>query len=446
MSVLQEYKSKLTSADKAASLVKSGDWVDYGFALSQPVLLDEALAKRAPELRDVKIRGAMRINPLKVVEADPQGQSFCYNSWHQSGYERKLNDAGLCFFTPMIYRNLPRYYRQTLEVDVAFMSLSPMDDEGWFSVSLTSSATKAVAECAKVVVVEVNENLPRIAGVTEGRIHISEVDYVVESGALPLPSSDPAPAGDVEKRIAALVAAEIVDGATIQLGIGGLPNAVGSLIAASDLKDLAMHTEMLVDAYMIMDQAGKITNKRKNINNGHSVFSFCFGSQALYDWAAQSESLRSAPIDYVNDPQMMSQNDNLMTINNCVAIDLYGQISSESAGPRQISGTGGQLDFLTGGFMSRGGKSFICFTSTFTDKKSGQLVSRVLPCFDPYTIVTDPRSQGHYLVTEWGLANIAGRTVWERAERIIGIAHPDFRDELIKKAAELKIWRRSNKK
>lgn len=446
MSVSQEYKSKLVSAEKAASVVKSGDWVDYGFCLSQPQLLDEALAKRAPELRDVKIRGGMRMTPLKTVEADPDGMSFCYNSWHQSGYERKLNDGGQCFFIPMIYRNMPRYYRQTLEVDVAFMALSPMDDEGWFSASLTSSATKAIAETAKIVVVEVNENLPRIADALEGRIHISEVDYVVESGRLPLPSADPAPAGEVEKRIAEIIMNEIVDGATIQLGVGGLPNAVGSMIASSGLKDLAMHTEMLVDAYMIMDQAGKITNKHKKINTGQSIFSFCFGSQALYDWAAQCASLRSAPINYVNEPHNMSQNDNLVTINNCVAIDLYGQVSSESAGARHISGTGGQLDFLTGGFMSRGGKSFICFTSTFTDKKSGSKVSRILPAFDTYTVVTDPRSQGHFLVTEYGLANIAGRTVWERAERIIGIAHPDFRDELIQKAAELKIWRRSNKK
>jgi acyl-CoA hydrolase len=409
-------------------------------------LLDAALAKRAPELRDVKIRGGMRMNPLKVVEADPAGVSFCYNSWHQSGYERKLNDAGQCFFIPMIYRNMPRYYRQTIEVDVAFMALAPMDDEGYFSASLTNSATKAIAEKAKILVVEVNENLPRIADALEGRIHISEVDYVVESGRAPLPFADPAPAGEVEKRIAEIVLNEIVDGATIQLGVGGLPNAVGSMIADSNLKDLAVHTEMLVDAYMIMDRAGKITNRRKNINTGNSIFSFCYGSQALYDWAAENGSLRSAPINYVNEPHIMSRNDNLVTINNCVAIDLYGQVSAESAGARHISGTGGQLDFLTGGFMSRGGKSFICFTSPFTDKKSGNKVSRILPAFDTYTVVTDPRSLGHYLVTEWGLANIAGCTVWERAERIIGIAHPDFRDELAQKAAELKIWRRSNKK
>lgn len=446
MIMMKEYHNKLVSAEHAVGVVKSGDWIDYNFGLAQPIMLDKALAARKNELDNIKVRGGLMLQPLAIVEGDPTRQHFCYNSWHFSGYERKLSDQGLCNYIPMIYRNLPLFYRKSLEVDVAMFSVAPMDNNGYFSFSLTNSASKAISERAKVVILEVNERLPRVAGGRENAIHISEVDFIVEGDNPELPIISPPQSTKADRMIAKLIMGEIHDGATIQLGIGALPNAVGTMIAESDLKDLGMHTEMLVDAYMAMDRAGRLTNNAKNIDQGQGVFSFCAGSKDLYDWVRYNATLSSVPINYANDPHIMAQNDQLVTINNCIEIDLMGQITSEASGTRQISGTGGQLDFLTGGYLSQKGKSFICFTSTFTDRKSGRLQSRILPSLSMGSVVTNPRTQAHYLVTEWGIADLAGRSAWERAERIVDIAHPDFREELIRASERLGIWRKSNKK
>lgn len=445
MEYMLEYHSKLATAENAVKVIKNGDWVDYNFCLAQPIACDKALAARKDELRNVKVRGGLRLSPLAIVDVDPIREQFCYNSWHLSGLERTLSDRGLCNYIPMLYRNMPMYYRKSLEVDVAIFSAAPMDKNGFFSFSLTNSACKAIADRARVVIVEINENLPVIAGGQENSIHINDVDFIVESDNPALPVINPVMASEIDVTIAKLIMREIHDGATIQLGIGALPNAVGTMIAESDLKNLGMHTEMLVDAYMVMAKAGKITNTRKNIDKGKGVFSFCAGSKELYDWVSGNDDLASYPIDYTNDPNIMAMNDNLVTINNCVEVDILGQVTSETSGSRQISGTGGQLDFLTGGYTSKGGKSFICFTSTFTDKKSGLMKSRVVNSLPENAVVTNPRTQAHYFVTEWGIADLAGRSTWERAERIINIAHPDFREELIKDAEKLGIWRRSNR-
>lgn len=446
MGLMEQYRAKLVSAGQAVSVVKSGDWVDYNFGLAQPVTLDKALAARKDGLQDVNVRGGLALQPLHIVEADPKREHFCYNSWHLSGYERKLSDQGLCHYIPMIYRNMPLFYRKSLEVDVAMFTVAPMDAQGNFSFSLTNSASKAIAEKAKIVILEINERLPVVAGGRENCIHISAVDFIVEGDNPELPVIAPAAVSAVDKKIAAIILDNIQDGATIQLGVGALPNAVGTMIAESDLKNLGMHTEMLVDAFMTMAKAGKITNLAKNIDTGKGIFSFCAGSRELYDWVNANPTLASMPIDYANDPHTMAQNDNLVTINNCIEVDLFGQVTSETSGSRQISGTGGQLDFLTGGYMSKGGKSFICFTSTFTDKRTGQMYSRIQPHLPECAVVTNPRTQAHYLVTEWGIADLAGRSTWERAERIISIAHPAFCEDLIKGAEKLGIWRQSNKR
>ena len=445
LTVNSEYQAKLRSAEEAAAVVESGQWVDYGLGLSQPIMLDAALAKRKAELRDVKFRSALSLAPRQVVIADPDRESFVFNSWHFGGYERKLHEHNLCNFIPMIYRNKPHFYRNNLEVDVAMISVTPMDKHGYFNLSLTNSATRAILDTAKTVILEVNKNLPTALGGREECIHISEVDYVVEGNNNKLTELPAAAPDEVDQTVARMIVEEIVDGATIQLGIGGMPNAVGTLIAESDAKNLGMHTEMLVDAYLAMFEQGKLTNRCKRTDQGKGVWTFCIGSQKLYDWVDNNPGLASYPVNYTNDPAIIAQNDNFISVNNCIEVDLYGQISSESSGTKQISGSGGQLDFVTGAYSSRGGKSFICFRSTYSDKKNDRLHSRVVPTLHAGGIVTDPRSQAHYLVTEWGKVNLAGRSTWERAERIISIAHPDFRDELIKHAEKMKIWRRSNK-
>ena len=445
MDYKQEYKSKVKTAAEAVKVVKSGDWVDYNFALAQPVMLDKALAARMGELRGVQVRGGFGLRPLDIIRVDPTKEHFSYHSWHLSGYERQLSDQGMCDYIPMIYRNLPIYYRKSLEVDVAMFTVTPMDKNGYFNFSLTNSASRAVAERAKIIILEINEKLPVAVGGKEHCIHISDVDYIVESDNPDLTVTTSTKVTEADKKIAQFIVGQIENGSTIQLGIGALPNAVGAMIAQSDLKELGVHTEMLVDAYLSLFKAGKITNKFKNMDKGKSVWSLCVGSQELYDWVDGNTEMASYPIDYTNDPHTMALNDKLITINNCMEVDILGQVSSETSGSRQISGTGGQLDFLTGGYMSNGGKSFICFTSTFMDKKTGEIKSRVAVNLPTSSVVTNPRAQAHYLVTEWGMVDLAGRSIWERAERIISIAHPDFREDLIVGAEKLGIWRRTNK-
>nr|WP_288303001.1 acetyl-CoA hydrolase/transferase C-terminal domain-containing protein [uncultured Anaerotignum sp.] len=444
MNFAEEYKRKLKTPEEAVKLVKDGDWVDYSVGIGFPVLLDAALAKRKDELRDIKIRGSLAMQPIQAVEQDRERRTFTYNSWHCSGYERKLCDEGLCNYIPMIFRNMASYYRRYLTVNVAMISVAPMDSKGFFNFSMVNCTTRAILDAADLIILEVNEHMPHVYGGQEDCIHISEVDVVVEGEHKPLAQLPVPPATEIDEKIASLLLPHIPDGATIQLGIGGMPNSVGKLMAESDLKDLGMHTELLSDGFVDLYEAGKLTNSRKTLHRGKGVFGIALGSQRLYDWVGENQGLLSFPMDYVNQPSVMAQMENMISINNCIAIDLYGQVSSESAGTRHISGTGGQLDFSTGAYDAPGGKGFICMTSSYRDK-TGNLKSRILPKFTEGDIITTPRTQAFYIVTEYGIVNLAGRSTWERAELLISLAHPDFRDELIAAADKQKIWRNSNR-
>ena len=444
MTVFEKYRAKLRTPEQAVQAVKSGDWVDYTSNVCFPALLDAALAKRRDELTDVKIRGNLIFSPIQTVECDPTREHFLYNSWHCSGYERKLCDKGLCNYIPMIFRNVVPYYRHFLTVNVAMMCVTPMDQHGYFNLSCAAGIARGILEKADIVILEVNEHLPRILGGFDESIHIDEVDYVVEGEHPPLPQFPIAQPTEEDIKIADLIVPHIVDGATLQLGIGGMPNVVGARLAESDLKDLGMHTELCGDAYYALYRAGKLTNKRKSLQRGKGITGIVFGSQDLYEWVDQNPGVVVEPLEYVNAPETIARHENMISINSCIAVDLYGQICAESAGLRHISGTGGQLDYLTGAAMSAGGKAFICMTSSFVDK-AGVRRSRVLPHFNG-DIVTDPRSQAYYIVTEYGAVNLAGRSTWERAEMLVSIAHPDFRDSLIAAAEEQKIWRKSNRR
>ena len=441
MNIQEEYAKKLVSADEAVKLVKDGDWVDFSQTCSFPHALDEALAKRTGELKDVKVRSGISMGPVQIVEQDPEHRSFTYNLWHCSGIDRKYIDKGMAFFNPMLFRNCGAYYRKGYApVNVAMIAVPPMDKRGYFSFSLTNSCTRDILDAAEHIILEVTEGLPFVYGTEGDCVHISEVDYVVEGGRHVLTAGQPA-ATETDRMIANHIFPRLHDGMTLQIGIGGMPNALGAMIADSDLKDLGMHTELMSDGYLKLYEAGKITNKRKTILRGKGVFSVCNGSQELYDFLDRNIGIVSAPMSFVNDPAVIKQLDDFVSINGCIAADLYGQVCSESSGTRQISGTGGQLDFVTGAFDAPHGQSYLAMPSTFTDKK-GVKHSTILPKFTQGDIITTPRTQTVSIVTEYGIADLAGRPVWQRAEALINIAHPDFREELIQAAEAQGIWRK----
>ncbi len=445
MDIHQMYKQKITSAENAVKVIKSGDWVDYGWAVTAPVALDVALSKRIEELDDIKLRGGILLQVPEVFKIDTQGKHASWHTWHASGIGRKLIEQGLGFYMPMRYSELPRYYKETSAMpNVIMLQVAPMDSHGYFNFGPSASHLSACIEKAQVVIVEVNANMPRCWGGFGTDVHISQVDMIVEGSNPPLIEVPSAEISQVDMAVAELIVEEISDGACIQLGIGGMPNAVGSFIAKSHLKDLGVHTEVYVDAFVEMTEAGKINGKRKNINKGRQTYSFAMGTKKLYDFLDNNPECMSAPVVYTNDIRMIAALDNFISINNAVDIDLFGQVNSESSGTRHISGAGGQLDFVLGAYLANNGKSFICCSSTMK-AKDGTLKSRILPTLHEGSIVTATRANVHYLVTEYGKANLKGLSTWEKCEAIIGLAHPDFRDELILKAEEMKIWRKSNK-
>lgn len=446
MGFSQEYQSKLVTADEAVKVVQSGDWVDYGWCTGTPDVLDQALARRTDELRDVKVRGGILLKPLAIFEREDAGEHFCWNSWHMGGLERKLIARGCAYYSPIRYSELPRYYRESIHPDdVAMLVVAPMDKHGYFNFGPNASHLMAVCETAKHIIVEVNENMPRCLGGKEEGIHISQVDAIVEGNNPAIGElGGGGAATDVDKAVAKLIVDEIPNGACLQLGIGGMPNAVGSLIAESDLKDLGVHTEMYVDAFVDIARAGKINGSKKNIDRFRQTYAFGAGTKKMYDYLDENPELMSAPVDYTNDVRTIAQLDNFISINNAVDFDLFGQINAESAGTKHISGAGGQLDFVMGAYMSHGGKSIVCCSSTFR-RKDGTIESRIQPTLAQGSIITDTRANTHYLVTEYGKVCLKGLSTWERTEKIISIAHPDFRDWLIEEADKMHIWRRSNK-
>lgn len=442
--LLRQYQEKLTAPEAAVQLVKSGDMIFYGEFLMFPEVLDKALARRVNELKQVQLRYTCLTRIPEVVKADPTREHFIFDDYHFGAPARKMHDKNLCNYIPYTYHQLPSIIDKYVDYDAALILVGPMDDKGFFNLGASNSTTLVSTRNSKKVVVEVNRSVPKCLGGNQESIHISQVDYIVEGNNSPLTVLKPAQPTDTDRQIAAHVMKELEDGCCVQLGIGGLPNVVGSLIADSDLKDLGVHTEMMVDAYMEMYEAGRITGARKNIDRFKMVYTFAMGSRKLYDFLDNNPMCASYPVDYTNDPHIIAQNDKVIAINNAIEVDLFSQVCSESAGTRNISGTGGQLDFTLGAYASREGKALICISSTFTDR-DGKLQSRIKPVLTPGAIVTASRAVVHYIVTEYGIAQMKGKSTWQRAEALIDIAHPDFQDELIKAADEMNIWLRTNK-
>lgn len=443
-SLHKQYQDKLRTADEAVKVVKPGDVIFMGEFVQNIEVLDEALSRRKNELNDIILVTTTRTRPLKCVEVDPRRDVFTWDDWHFSGMARKYFEQGLASYIPFTYHQAPRVVAKYNKVDVVFLQVTPMDDRGFFNLSTSNSIGYAYCKKASKVIVEVNTKTPRCLGGASENIHISEVEFVVEGPNNPLVELPAAKITETDRGIAEHVMKLMEDGSTIQLGIGGLPNVVGSMIAQSDLKDIGVHTEMLADAYVDMYDSGRITGKKKTIDKGKMVYTFAMGSKKLYDFLDNNPVCASYPVNYTNDPRVIGLNDKVLAINNALEVDLFSQVASESSGSRQISGTGGQLDFILGAFFSHGGKGLICISSTFSDK-NGNLHSRIVPTLSPGTIVTCPRSITHYIITEYGIAQMKGKSTWQRAEALIEIAHPSFREELVKDAQKLNIWRRTSK-
>lgn len=439
------YREKLTSARQAVSVVRSGDWIDYGWCINTPQLLDQALAERYQELTDVKLRGGVLLRRPAVTSVPEAPRHFIWNSWHMTGVERKILADGGAFYCPMRYSELPRLYLETLSpIRAAFVQTTPMDREGWFHFGPGVSHLPQVCQRAEYVFVEVNRNLPCCPAKGVGGVHISQVAGVVEGQNPSLGQLSAGQPTETDCQIARRVVGEIPNGACLQLGIGTMPSAVGHMIAQSDLKDLGVHTELYVDAFAEIARTGKMTGQHKGIDHGLQIYTFAAGSQGLYDYLEHNPICRAACVDYTNNASVIAQLDNFISINSAVHVDLFGQVNAESVGTCHISGAGGQLDFLLGAYLSKGGKSFICLPATFTGP-DGQMQSRILPTLPPGSIVTDTRPVVQYLVTEYGMVNLKGTSTWERAERIISIAHPDAREDLICQAEKMGIWRRTNR-
>lgn len=454
---IKMYREKLCTAAQAVACVQSGDWIDYGFFNGKPVACDKALADRMDELHDIVIATAVNVPPVpEVIVRDPQGKVFTFLDYHFGPLTRVMQDIRPnVFYNPMQYGESGSYYELAAandnnkigfkNRDVFIVRTAPMDENGYFNWGIHNSLCAVQAKTSRTVIVEVNHNIPVALGGARESIHISEVDHIVESDGEALAELPMLEPSEVDRKIAAYVLAQIHDGCCIQLGIGSMPNALGELINQSGLKDLGANTEMLVDAYMDMWESGKLTNRMKKINRGKTVYTFALGSKKLYDWIHDNPSLASCDVDYANHPLQLSQIDNLISINQALQVDLYTQVSAESAGFKQISGNGGMWDYTVGAFWSPGGRSLICMPSTHRNKE-GVLESRIVPFFQPGTITTLTRVMINYIITEYGCISLKGDSTWMRAEKLISIAHPDFREALIKAANEQKIWRQSNKR
>lgn len=413
-------------------MVRSGMWLDLGGCLVQPQAFDAALAPRVQDLRDVRIRSCLTLRPIASIEADPTGEHVHNYCWHFSGYDRAKHDAGRCTYVPLNLGEVPDYYRRFIDpVDILVIKARARDRDGMFNTGPTAVWLRAIVERAKTVIVEVCPSTPYAHGVDHG-LHESEVDYVIDGLDLPLPELPKAPATEIDHKVAQYIANEMKDGDCIQIGIGTMPNAACALLAESGIKDLGVHTEMLTDGIIDLYRAGRITGAHKQMDNGKLVYTFALGSKSMYDTIDNNPDFLCYPVDYTNLPHMIMRNDNMISINNTTQIDLQGQAASESDGHRHLTGTGGQLQFVRGAYASRSGKSFMLLSSTYA--KRGERKSRIVLNQTPGNIITTPRSDTMYVVTEYGITNLKGKSVAERARSLIALAHPDFREGLEREA------------
>ncbi len=428
MSWVEQYKNKVVTADEAVKAVQSGDRIFLTGNCSVPSIVLAALVDYAPNLEDVEICQALTIGSADYVKPEMEGH-LRVNTMFISPNNREAVQAGRADFTPVLLSEFTLLFKEgRLPVNVALVHLSPPDEHGFCSFGVEVGLSKSPAESAKIIIAEVNEQMPRTLG--DSFIHVSKLDYIVpvNYGLPELGMGGEGPSEIVEK-IASHIAELIPDGATMQMGIGAVPDAV--LKYLYEKKDLGVHTELFSDGVIDLVNSGVLTNAQKTLHQGKIIAGFILGTKKLYEWVHNNPLIEFHRTEYVNDPFMIAKNDRMVAVNSAIEVDLTGQVCADSIGPKLYSGVGGQLDFIYGASLSKGGVPIITLPSKTKD------FSRIVPLLKHGAGVVTSRNHVHYVVTEYGVADLYGKTIRQRAQALINIAHPEFRDDLKKKAKEL---------
>lgn len=422
-----QYNQKLVSANEAVKCIQTDNDVVVAFGVAEtPVLLD-AMVDRKDELRDVRIHQMIPMRPARYLEPGME-EHFTHVSWFTSGASRSGVQSGRFDIMPNYFSLSPRMFAEYIEVDVLMSTVSPMDRFGFFSFGASIDYTTTVAQKAKKIVLVVNPNMPRTHGNTF--IHITQVDYLVEDNST-LPEIFSKEMSPEDIAIGGYVAEHIEDGSTIQLGIGKIPNAVAQALLHKN--NLGIHSEILTDGMVDLIESGAVTNNAKSIHHGKALACAALGTKKLYDFINDNPMFELHPVSYTNNPNIIGKNIKMVSINATVEVDLLGQCASETIGPIQYSGTGGQVDFVRGAVQAPGGKAFIVLHSTVKGR------SKIVPMFREGTVITTSKNDVDYIVTEYGIAHLSGRTFKQRAEALIKIAHPDHRPELREAAKKMGI-------
>ncbi len=431
MNWIENYKNKVVSGEDAVKCIKSGNRIYIGGGCGSPEHLANSLVNRANELNNVEV-----VHILTTGKADYTRQEmrnhFQLNALFVGGNVRDAVNRGNANYIPVFLGEIPRLFRQNLlPIDVAMVTLTPPDEHGFCSYGVEVGVTKPATESAKIIIAEINDQMPRVLG--NSFIHISKISYLVPN-SIPLPELKMGDMSDLFKKIGKNVADLIDDGSTLQMGIGGIPDAV--LFYLENKRDLGIHTEMFSDGIIGLIQKGVITNEKKNLHQGKITAGFALGTNKLFKYIDNNPMFELHPIDYINDPFNISKNDNMVAINSAIQVDITGQVVSDSIGTRIYSGFGGQVDFIRGASRSKGGKPVIALPST----TKNEAISKIVAFIDKGAGVVTSRADVHYVITEYGIAYLHGKNLKQRAKALINIAHPKFRDELTKTAKERDIF------
>ena len=415
------YKSKLCTAQEAIRSIKSGNRVIVTHAAGEPSILIDAMVDNCEQFSNVEIIHMVAMGSARYCSPGME-KHFWHNSLFIGGSTRNAIGEGRGDFTPVHFSEIPKLFQSSLRPNVALLHLSPPDEHGYCSFGISIDYTKTAAEHADILIAQINKNMPRTLG--DSMIHISKLSHIVEEDTtlIELPRTI---ITEVEEAIGRNCISLIHDGDTLQLGIGAIPDAVLQFLG--DKKDLGIHSELLTDGVVSLIESGIINNSRKTIHKGRSIATFIMGTRKLYDYVDNNPEVQMMPVEYVNDPVVIAKNDNLVSINSCVQVDLTGQVVSDSVGYRQISGVGGQVDFVRGANMSKNGRTIMAMQSTAVNNK----VSKIVSAIDEGSAVTTTRYDVNYVVTEYGIAQLKGKTLRARARELIAIAHPNFRSRLI---------------